>query len=153
MNIWDLNDADLKKAAKAIKEESRLYGPRMSPLSDRKLQSAYSKASKTTHTGARYIKAWRSRDFLCQLAECKSGHLRLSINRTVVDVTNRRWRDGITWDELMQVKRECGYGDQYAVEVFPADHDQVNVANIRHLWLLPEAPPYAWRKNGEEIRL
>lgn len=147
MNIWDLNDADLKRAAKAIKTENRDYGPHMRLISDSKLDAAYQRASERAGgTGARYIRAWRSKDFLCQLAECASGYLRLSINRTVVDVTNRRWRDGITWDELMRVKRECGYGEWFAVELFPADDDEVNVANIRHLWLLREPPPYAWRK-------
>jgi hypothetical protein len=33
------------------------------------------------------------------------------------------------------------------VEVYPPDEAVVNVANIRHLWLLAEAPAYAWN-NG-----
>ena len=33
-----------------------------------------------------------------------------------------------------------------AVEVFPADDQVVNVANMRHLWVLPEPLPFAWEK-------
>jgi hypothetical protein len=34
--------------------------------------------------------------------------------------------------------------------VYPPVDEIVNVANMRHLWLLDEAPPYAWR--GEQCR-
>lgn len=56
------------------------------------------------------------------------------------------YRDGITWDDLMQVKRDVGFANEWAVEVFPADAEVVNVANMRHLWILPQAPAFAWRK-------
>lgn len=56
------------------------------------------------------------------------------------------YRDGITWDDLMQVKRDVGFANEWAVEVFPPDRDVVNVANMRHLWILPQAPAFAWRK-------
>ena len=29
---------------------------------------------------------------------------------------------------------------------YPADRDVVNVASLRHLWVLDEPPTYAWRK-------
>lgn len=45
--------------------------------------------------------------------------------------------DGITWDDLQWIKRAAGYGDREAVEVYPLDDDVVNVANMRHLWILP----------------
>lgn len=90
------------------------------------------------------IGAWRSKEFLAVLyVERRSGHRRLSVNRTRLDSTGG-WRDGITWDELMRVKREAGFGDAWCVEVYPPDDEIVNVANMRHLWLLDDAPPYAW---------
>lgn len=52
--------------------------------------------------------------------------------------------DGITWDELQALKRQCGFGDRFAVEVYPADLDVVNVGNLRHLWVLQGALPFAW---------
>lgn len=56
------------------------------------------------------------------------------------------WVDNITWDELMQIKREIGLGDRDAVEIFPADKDIVNVANMRHLWVTASPVMFAWRK-------
>lgn len=93
---------------------------------------------------------WRSRKFLAQLFRQRDGTLRLSVNRTMVGLDGDRWIDGITWDELQQVKAECGFGDRWAVEIYPPDYDVVNVANVRHLFLLPEAPAFAWKRPAEE---
>jgi hypothetical protein len=87
----------------------------------------------------------RSRHFLVQQFTAPGPTLcRLSILRTTL--AGDRWQDGITWDEMQRLKNEAGFGDCWAVEVFPADDEVVNVANIRHLWLLPEAPAFAWRR-------
>ena len=59
-----------------------------------------------------------------------------------------RWKDGISWDALQEIKSAVGYGDRDAVEIFPAQKDLVNVANMRHLWIVPESIPFAWRRNG-----
>ncbi len=91
------------------------------------------------------VRVFRSRDFLCQ-EFIEAGATRLSICRAELDMKTGRWRDGITWDELMQVKRQCGYGNAWAVEIFPPDAEVVNVANMRHLFVVPTAPSFAWRK-------
>lgn len=92
------------------------------------------------------IDAMRSRHHLVQVFnEHPKGFLRMTVSRTSIG-DDRRWLDGISWDDLMRLKREAGHGDRYAVEIFPADEDVVNVANMRHLWLLEEPPAYAWRK-------
>ena len=98
--------------------------------------------------GDRLRGVWRSRDFLAQLAVEPSGAMRLSVNRTRLDSLGDRWDDNISWDELMRVKRECGFGDLWAVEVMPADAHIVNVANMRHLWLMAEAPQFAWKRGA-----
>lgn len=91
------------------------------------------------------VEAWRSQDFLVQVfVEC-DGIERLSVCRT--SHNGQRWEDEITWDELQRLKAECGRGNRYAVEVYPADSDVVNVANMRHLWVLLSAPPFAWKKD------
>lgn len=92
----------------------------------------------------RIVEVWRSRDFLVQIFNEKFGIERLSINMTTTD--GERWLDGISWDDLQRLKRECGRGDKWAVECFPSDRDIVNVANMRHLWVLPEPPPFGWRQ-------
>ncbi|SUD94267.1 Uncharacterised protein [Ralstonia mannitolilytica] len=92
------------------------------------------------------IEVWRSREFLVQVFDEGQGILRASCNRPVYDAATNRWEDGITWDELQRIKREIGRGHLDAVEVFPADRDIVNVANMRHLFIFDKPLPYAWRK-------
>jgi hypothetical protein len=89
---------------------------------------------------------WCSRLFFATVTEQADhpGVRLMSINR--IQRVLGRWRDGIGWSELMEVKRECGYGDAFAVECYPEEANIVNVANIRHLFILPERLPFAWRK-------
>lgn len=87
---------------------------------------------------------WRSRDYLVQVYSEGLEIERMSVSSTMV--AGDRWVDGITWDQLMALKRQCGRGDRDALEVYPADKDIVNVANMRHLWLPPEPVAFAWRK-------
>lgn len=91
------------------------------------------------------IKVMRSRVFMMQCYQEADGVLRLSVHRTAI-TDSGDWVEGITWDDLQTLKREAGYADRHAVEVYPPDRDVVNVANIRHLWVLPEAPAFAWMK-------
>ena len=92
------------------------------------------------------VAVWRSRDFLVQqFAASAPAICRLSILRS--SVKGDRWADGITWDDLQRLKAEAGFGDAWAVELFPADTEVVNVANIRHLWLLDAAPAFAWARS------
>jgi hypothetical protein len=90
--------------------------------------------------------AWLSRYYLVQLYHEANptypGLIRLSICRT--KRIGSRWQDGLTWDELQSIKREVGYGDCYAVEVYPRDADLIDVANIRHLWVLPKPLTIGW---------
>jgi hypothetical protein len=91
------------------------------------------------------IGAWRNNRFLVQLYEDRE-FLRISVLRTEVNEAGTRWADGITWDELMDCKRGIGFGARWAIEIYPADIETVNVANIRHLFLCDEPPPQAWRQ-------
>ena len=88
---------------------------------------------------------WRSQDFLAQIYEAPNAVERISVIRTTIGVFGN-WNDRITWDELMKVKHECGWGNEWVVEVYPADTEIVNVANMRHLFVLPAPPEYAWRR-------
>lgn len=90
---------------------------------------------------------WRSRFFLVQvLGEKAFGSVevtRLSVCRTTKD-TAGEWHENISWEELMRCKRQAGFGGHYAIEVYPRDRDIVNVANMRHLWVLSEPLPIGW---------
>lgn len=92
------------------------------------------------------VEVWQCQDYLVQLFEEPNDVLRMSVNRTKL-LTSGRFDDGISWGELQRIKRDVGLGDYWAVECFPADEHVVDVANMRHLWVLPEAPAYGWRKN------
>lgn len=84
---------------------------------------------------------WRSRDFLAQIYDGPTT--RISVCRTTVD-SKGEWREDISWDDLQRIKNECGFGEFWALEVFPPVGRVVNVANMRHLWLQLDAPPFAW---------
>lgn len=122
-----------------------------------KQQAAYLQQENKKHTAklvpvdgvmpADVVAVWRSNRFLVQLYRPKAGGQRISINRTMVDVTTGRWVDGITWQEIQDIKRGIGFGDRDAIEIYPADQDVVNVANMRHIWLV-EPVAFAWRKSA-----
>lgn len=101
------------------------------------------------HQQSRVLRVWRSRDFLVQeYAEREPVLVRLSVLRTTLDPKAGRWVDGITWDELQRIKAEVGYGDHDALELYPIESDVVNVANLRHLWVMREPVPFGWRRKG-----
>jgi len=91
------------------------------------------------------LEVWISSYFLVQVFDESHGVRRLSVCRTTMG-PDGRWDDGISWDELMDVKRQLGLGDAYGVEVYPRDQDIVDEANMRHLWLLPEPLQIGWSK-------
>ena len=94
-------------------------------------------------------RVFRSRDFLVQEFDAPApACVRLSVNRTTLGEAGR-WIDNITWDELQEIKAQCGYQHADAVEVYPPVGDVVNVANMRHLWILRDRLPFAWRKRPD----
>ena len=92
-------------------------------------------------------KAWRSKKYLVQIWDEATAEYpalkRLSISRSLL-AENGHWQDQLTWDELQVIKREIGFGEWYAIEAYPRDSDLVNVANIRHLWLLDKPLGIGW---------
>ena len=63
---------------------------------------------------------------------------KLSISRNEWDSHTGRYKDQITWDEIMEIKRQVGFGEQNAVEFYPPDSEVINIANVRHIWILPK---------------
>lgn len=91
------------------------------------------------------LRVWRSRHWLVQEFSAKGPALvRLSINRT--SRTASGWEEDVSWEELQALKNEVGYPFHDAVEIYPAASDVVNVANMRHLWVLAEPVAFAWRR-------
>lgn len=87
---------------------------------------------------------FRSKNFLVQVYRPENGATRISVNRTMIK-DDGHWEDRITWDELMWIKNSIGYSESCAVEVYPRNQDVVNVANIRHLFILEKSPDFVWR--------
>lgn len=86
---------------------------------------------------------WLSDKYLVQVFD--EGHsLRMSVNRVTVR-DDGKWDENLTWDELQEIKGQIGRGKKYAIEIYPRDCDVVNVANMRHLWILPKMLPMGWR--------
>lgn len=90
---------------------------------------------------SRVTKVFRDDRFLVQVRKHGST-VRLTISKINHTIKNNRtiWEDGITWDELQEIKNKCGFKDQWLCEYFPADDEVVNIANMRHLWVLDEHP-------------
>jgi hypothetical protein len=93
---------------------------------------------------SRRIRVLRSRRFMVQVFDEANGVLRMSVNRTTLAKGGEQWEDGIAWEDLQELKRQAGYGDRFAVEIYPKERDEVNVANLRHLWILTERLPFGW---------
>lgn len=93
------------------------------------------------------IRVLRSRDHLVQVFD--HGEVtRLSVCRTALD-NDGRWQEVESWQELQDVKDGCGFANCDAVEAYPAKRDVVNVANMRHLWIVPkEQARFFWRADG-----
>ena len=91
------------------------------------------------------LTAYRSKTYLVQVFnEGKDGVLvRLSVIRTGI-TPKGGWLQDIPWEDLQRLKREAGYADFDAVEVYPQDGDVVNVANIRHLWVMAHPLRFKW---------
>jgi len=91
------------------------------------------------------IALWRSKKFLVQIYSSSDAKpLRLSVCKTAINQQGE-WQGDITWEELQEIKSQCGYGHLDAVEIYPKEKDVVNVANMRHLWVLSGSIEFAWR--------
>lgn len=89
------------------------------------------------------IQVFISKDYLVQIFSERDDVKRMSINRNKINAQGH-WEDNLTWDEIQRIKAECGYGFNYAIEVYPRAQDVVNVANMRHIWILDEPLDIGW---------
>lgn len=95
---------------------------------------------------SKLIEVWKSEDYLVQIYKDHNGWIRLSINRVTFTLVNNHpiWQDGITWDDLYNIKNDLGFHDKWLVECYPPEDELVNVANIRHLFVLDEPPKFGF---------
>ena len=138
-----------RKAFQAVRrnlqKESKTFGDEFVRTPDKEIEQAKGMGNPPEAL-------FRNRHFLAALyVDDRDGEpfLRLTVNRTEL-LPDGNWRGDITWDELMAVKRGIGLGDQWMSEIYPADEEIVNVANMRHLFIVFQ-PPYAWAKKTDFI--
>ena len=62
------------------------------------------------------------------------GKQRFSITRNEWSSKERRYVGDITWDEIMEIKRQIGLGDVECWEYYPKDSEVINEANMRHIF-------------------
>ncbi len=127
---------DLVTKRKAMHAESLRWGAELREI-PRERWPAY-----TAHLQCPPVRALRSRAFLVMEYAESNGGVRLTISRSQL-ADDGDFRQDIWWEDIQRLKRECGYGDRCAVEIFPPDEFIVNVANMRHIWLC-ESPAFMW---------
>ena len=131
-------------ARRHLQQESRKFGEEFTRIADDEIKDV-------SFMGKKPEAVFRNRNFLAAIFmdECEGQSVcRLTVNRTEL-FQDGNWIDKITWDELMAVKRGIGLRDHWMVEVYPEDAEIVDVANMRHLFLVPQ-PPFAWTKEGRD---
>lgn len=101
---------------------------------------------KGEHPNSDFIKVVRNKNFLVQIFNEKHA-CRLSINRTELNKDGTAWKDGITWDEMQNIKNQVGFENECALEIYPPSEDLVNVANVRHIFIVKKAPQFMWSDN------
>lgn len=134
-------DMELAEMNEAMLKESEKYGEDFAEIPKEHWAHKW-----TNDETVNRFKILRSKDFFVQLFRQGAGVIRITVNRTQLKAPGR-WVDGITWDELQKIKSQLGYGHRDAVEVYPKDKDVVNVANMRHLWILPDPLGFIWRND------
>lgn len=150
MNVFQQIAKEDRKAFQSVRrefqQECRKHGEEFIKIPDEKTKDIKC-------DGKRPEACFRNRSFFVMLFmdDCYgTPYLRMSVNRTELD-NEGGWKGGITWDELMAVKRGIGFADLWMTEVYPPDEDIVNVANMRHLFLVNQ-PPYAWSQKPDEAK-
>lgn len=142
-----MNRADRRAMAVYARTEAAKRPAKLTEIPRERFSTAYRfGANAPTH-------AWESREFLAQMYDVDPFQgidtRRLSVCRVTLK-DDGHWEENLSWEELMRVKREIGFGDWYAVEIYPRDSDIVNVANMRHLWILAAPLGLGWFSNNPD---
>lgn len=138
-----MNREERRALNRAAKARAASYPERLTPLPESEWPSS-SKRLATQQTPPTAV--WVSRRWIVQLYQIPE-----ELGDGVVGRVSVRRTDGkaeVTWYELQEIKREIGFGDRWALEIFPDDASLTDVANMRHLWLLAAPPAFGWKKGG-----
>ena len=139
-----LDSPEVRAKRAHLRQQNALYSDTLQPLPKEQWPEGYGNSPNSMT-----LDVFRSRHFLVQIVKEKpTNNVRLTVNRCELNARGDSFQDGITWDELMEIKRQCGFESSWAIEIYPPDHQIVNVPNMRHLWLLDQAPAQAWARKS-----
>jgi hypothetical protein len=93
------------------------------------------------------LKMFASKHFMVHVMAVSDGIVRLAVSRNCFNEKGDDYAENITWDELLEIKRQVGMADKYAIEIYPPEQDIVNLSNHRHLWVLDKPLDIGWKKN------
>lgn len=141
-----VNRTDVRRLQKVIQAENRIHPDRMREVPMEQWSDAMKAKTLDLTAPSVPVRAWRSKRFVAVLYdEGVRKPNRLSVNRAAISADGEFVGD-LTWDELMQVKRECGFERRDALELYPADATVVNESNMRHLWILDMQSRLNWSR-------
>lgn len=86
---------------------------------------------------------WRDETYFVAAFQDQDA-IRLDIHR--VDA-----QGGLTWDDLREIKRQCGFANYDAVEFYPREADVINTGNARHLYVFTEPVRLVRRAQRENV--
>ncbi len=96
---------------------------------------------------SRYLRVFKNDKYLVQTMT-DNGFIRITVNliENIGTMMTPKWAEGISWDNLQNIKDSIGFKDRWCVECYPPTQDIINVANMRHLWVLEEMPKFGWKR-------
>lgn len=141
MAFDNLNRSQRRAVAAYARETASKRPARLAQMSrDRIVETYPNLAHAPTHV-------WESRKYLVQLFGEQPFQgidtRRMTVSRVTLG-DDGHWEENLQWEELQDIKREIGFGDWYGMEIYPRDSDVVNVANMRHIWLLATPLTIGW---------
>ena len=103
------------------------------PLPEGSRWQAWRARSEHPATPTGLVEVWLSRVYIAQvfLHPAEAGWRRLTVRR----IDGREIRE--RWDELQAIKNEVVGEHTTAIEAYPDSREFVNVANMRHLFIVP----------------
>lgn len=69
-------------------------------------------------------------------------------NSIRLDIARKDLAAGMNWDDLMDIKRQCGLGEYDGFELLPADKDVINTGPVRHIYIFANPLEWVRRQNG-----
>lgn len=132
---------DRRMTAKEIKNQNKYLREQNKKYPDYLVEVPKEEWPKTNATKLPY-KVLRSNRHLVLLYN-EGEYTRMTVSRTMINADGE-WESNISWEQLQELKNEAGFIFEYGVEVFPPEDALVNVANMRHIWILPQKPDFGW---------